>query len=130
MLIDTSAWIEFLRKTGSPAHLAVRSAVLNDDRIYTTDAVRLELLIGATNDKPAALAALLDGFRELTQEPLTDVEEAARIFRLCRRGGQNIRSANDCLIAAIAIRHDVPVLHCDKDFETIAHFTELRVLTS
>lgn len=130
MLIDTSAWIEFLRKTGSPAHLAVRSAVLNDDRIYTTDAVRLELLIGATNSQPAPLAALLDGCRELTQEPLTDVEEATRIFRLCRRGGQTIRSANDCLIAAIATRHGLPVLHCDKDFEIIAHVTELQVVTS
>jgi len=33
----------------------------------------------------------------------------------------------DCLIAAIAIRHDVPVLHADNDFDAIARHTPLKV---
>ncbi len=34
---------------------------------------------------------------------------------------------NDCLIAAVAIRNDVPVLHHDTDFDVLARYTPLRV---
>ena len=37
-----------------------------------------------------------------------------------------IRSAVDCLIAAIAIRHDATVWHKDRDYDYIATFTGLR----
>ena len=53
-------------------------------------------------------------------------EEAAEIYRTGRRAAFTIRRPNDCLIAAIAIRHNVPVLHADRDFEVIARFTSLR----
>jgi hypothetical protein len=33
----------------------------------------------------------------------------------------------DCLIAAVAIRHDVPVLAKDRDFEALAAHTPLRL---
>ncbi len=33
----------------------------------------------------------------------------------------------DCLVAAIAIRADVPVLHADRDFDTLARHTDLSV---
>jgi predicted nucleic acid-binding protein len=32
-----------------------------------------------------------------------------------------------CLIAAVAIRNDVPVLHHDADFDVLARHTPLRV---
>jgi predicted nucleic acid-binding protein len=34
----------------------------------------------------------------------------------------------DCLIAAVAIRNGVSVLHRDRDFEVIARHTDLKVL--
>ena len=38
-----------------------------------------------------------------------------------------IRSMLDCLIAAVAIRQGIPVLHSDRDFDALARHTELRV---
>ena len=35
--------------------------------------------------------------------------------------------AIDCLIAAVAIEADVPVLHADTDFDVLARHTQLRV---
>ena len=32
----------------------------------------------------------------------------------------------DCLIAAIALRHDVTLVHKDRDFEVLARVTPLR----
>jgi len=45
---------------------------------------------------------------------------AARIYFDCRRVGLAVRSAIDCLIAQVAIEHDVPLLHDDRNFEQIA----------
>jgi predicted nucleic acid-binding protein len=36
-----------------------------------------------------------------------------------------MRSINDCLIAAVAIRHDVRIIHQDNDFDVIAPMTTL-----
>ena len=52
--------------------------------------------------------------------------EAAGIYRHGRRKGVTIRSATDCLIAAIAIRNGIPVWRRDRDFEAIAGFTALE----
>ncbi|MGZ4694199.1 MAG: PIN domain-containing protein [Acidimicrobiales bacterium] len=44
--------------------------------------------------------------------------------------GSTIRKLDDFLIAAVAIRHGVPLLHEDRDFETIARHTRLETFTS
>jgi len=54
--------------------------------------------------------------------------EAARIYGACRAAGVTIRSSVDCLIARIAIEHDLALLHDDRDFEDIARVvSELRL---
>ena len=51
-LIDTSAWIEFLRGTGSRTNLKVRELIGYDAQIC--DPVRMELLAGARDEKHVA----------------------------------------------------------------------------
>jgi predicted nucleic acid-binding protein len=57
----------------------------------------------------------------------TDYEEAAALFRVCRRRGETVRKLMDCLIASVAIRVDTPILHNDADFEVLARHVGLRV---
>ena len=52
--------------------------------------------------------------------------EAAELYRTGRRPGFTIRSAVDCVIAVCALRHDLEVLHEERDFATLALFTNLR----
>ncbi len=49
------------------------------------------------------------------------------LYRACRQNGATVRKLIDCLIAAVAIRANVPILHADADFDTLAHHTSLRV---
>ena len=56
-----------------------------------------------------------------------DYEDAAALYRACRRSGETVRKLIDCLIAAIAIRTDLPVLHADADFDVLARHTPLRL---
>ena len=60
-------------------------------------------------------------------EPRADFDLAAEIHRATRRAGHTIRSSNDLLIAAVAIRTGYALLHDDVDFERIsAVIPELR----
>lgn len=125
ILIDTSAWIEFLRDTGSPVCLRVDELLA--DEIAICEPVRMEVLAGARDDKHLNdLRRLLAGGTLLATEP-SDYEEAASLYRVCRRGGETARKLIDCLIAAVAIRHNIPVLHHDVDFEVLARHTQLRI---
>ncbi len=114
ILPDTSAWIEYLRATGSPAHRRLHTLIANEAALGVTDVVIMELLAGtSTDERVAELRRMVDRFEFLPVEGLADFEAAAEIYRRCRRGGETVRKLNDCLIAAVALRVGVPVLHRD-----------------
>ena len=124
ILIDSSAWIEFLRDTGSTACNRVEELIGTE--IAVCDPVWMEVLAGARDDRHLTdLRGLLAGGTLLATESV-DYEEAAALYRICRRRGETPRKLIDCLIAAIAIRSDVPILHADSDFEVLARHTALR----
>lgn len=125
ILIDSSAWIEFLRDTGSPA--CQRIDALLSGEIATCDPVAMEILAGARSESHHRnLRRLLARATTYHAEP-GDYEMAAALYRTCRQNGETIRRLVDCLIAAIAIRNDLPVLHADSDFAALERHTELRV---
>jgi predicted nucleic acid-binding protein len=129
MLADTSAWIEFLRRTGSQSNVAVRDAIARH-AIAITEPVAMELLAGRRGRaERRALSRLLAGVELLEVGGLETWEDAAAIHRVCSLAGDNVRSQLDCLIAAVAIRDEVPLLHADRDFDVIAEHTPLQVAT-
>jgi predicted nucleic acid-binding protein len=131
ILVDSSAWIEYLRATGSPADHRVRSAVEADEPLATTGLVVLELLAGAHDERRALdLRRLLDRCRFLALEEPSDHEAAAALYRACRRQGTTIRRLPDCLIATVAIRTTAHVLHQDADFDAIARHAPLSIVAS
>jgi predicted nucleic acid-binding protein len=125
ILIDTSAWIEFLRDTGSPVCQQVDRLLAGE--IAVCDPVRMDVLAGARNDEHLRnLRGLLARASTIATEP-TDYEDAAALYRTCRRGGETVRKLIDCLIAAVAIKAGIPVLHADTDFDVLARHTQLRL---
>jgi predicted nucleic acid-binding protein len=123
ILIDTSAWIEFLRDTRSATCEAVDEIL--EGEIATCDAIRMEVLAGARDEQQLdRLRRLLARATVLPTSP-ADYDEAARLYRTCRRDGETIRRMIDCLIATLAIRIDVSILHADRDFEALARHTAL-----
>ena len=124
ILIDTSAWIEFLRDTRSAT--CERVELLLADDIATCDAVRMEVLAGARDESHLHdLRRLLARAAIIPTLP-QDYDEAASLYRRCRRQGESVRRLIDCLIASVAIRADLAVLHCDADFDVLARHTALR----
>lgn len=123
ILIDSSAWIEFLRDTGSPTCLRVDELLASD--IAVCEPVRMEILAGARDDRHLSDLRRLLARAVLLTTGSTDYEEAASLYRSCRRQGETPRDLTDCLIAAIAIRTSVPILHTDADFEVLSRHTAL-----
>lgn len=125
ILIDTSAWIEFLRGTGSPACNEVDRLLESD--IATTDPVLMEVLAGARNESHLHDLRRLLGKARMQPCLPPDYSDAARLYRQCRHQGETVRRLIDCLIAAVAIRKDIPVLQRDEDFEALARHTALKI---
>ena len=123
ILIDSSAWIEFLRDTGSPTCLSVDELLGTD--IAICEPVWMEILAGARDDRHLADLRKLLATAALLPTQSVDYEEAAALYRSCRRGGETPRKLIDCLIAAIAIRSHVAILHADGDFDVLARYTAL-----
>ena len=124
-LIDTSAWVEYLRKTGSDTNVEMRNVLTR--RHHICDAVTMEILSGARDDANAqSLKRLLSRATVIETKPI-DYQNAASIYRACRQVGITVRTQIDCLIAAIAIRTGIPLLHQDSDFNAIAQITKLKM---
>jgi predicted nucleic acid-binding protein len=124
VLVDTSVWIDVFRK---PSRVQLESHV-NFDDVVTCLPVVQEVLQGFDSE-PAFLRAR-DAMLALpiVESPLSvDVySQAVDLYRAGRRLGLTIRSGVDCLIAACAVRHQLEVLHCDRDFDALREISALR----
>lgn len=116
-LVDTSAWVEYLRSGQGDVAENVESLVLSDQAAWC-DLVMLELWNGARGPeekrKLAELSALIPCL-ETTAEVWT---LAQRLAARCRDKGRTV-PATDILVAACATFHDVELEHKDGHFDTI-----------
>jgi len=128
ILVDSSAWVEYLRATESPTHLALLEGLRHPEDLAWTDVVAMEVLAGARNEAHRdRLRRMLYGLRFLGIDGPADYESAAELYRLCRRGGETPRKLADCLIAVVAMRHDAELLCVDADFHVIARHAPLQL---
>ena len=124
-LIDTSAWVEYLRDSNSATCNEV-DRLLNFEPALC-DAIRMELLAGARDEQHVAQLEKLLARATVIKTESIDYDNAAAIYRACRRLGLTIRTHIDCLIAAITIRTNTKIIHHDSDFDAIARVTKLKI---
>jgi predicted nucleic acid-binding protein len=121
-LVDTSVWIGYMRDEETEA--TKRLAEIEERRypFGITGVIHQEVLQGAASR--AKFDYLVEYLGSQTfyhpRDPIESYREAALIHFRCRRAGITIRSATDCLIARVAIEHDLILLHNDSDFENMA----------
>ena len=128
ILVDTSAWVEFDRGTGSAVDLRVQDAMRSGE-VASCEPVLMEVLAGARDEVRAGrLRRLLTSFAWVPLEPVADFEGAARLYRQCRRAGVTPRGLTDCLIVTMALRSGSALLAADVDFERIARVVPLGLV--
>ncbi len=127
ILVDSSVWIEYFRGTEHPSVGKLQKLLATDDSVVITEPVIMELLAGAdTPQREEAISRLTNGLALLPVDAAVDYRAAAAISVASRKIGRPVRSLNDCLIAAIALRTGAKLLHKDRDFESIASVTALQ----
>lgn len=128
ILVDTSVWVGYLRGTASPSVETLDGLFRADSEVVITEPVLMELLAGARHPRDRAIVeALVNGLPLIAIEPAEDFRNAADLYAASTINGHPIRSQMDCLIAAVAIRRGIPLLHQARDFEYLAEISPLRL---
>ncbi len=129
VVIDSSVWIDFFVGKPTWQALNLRERLRRGEPIGLTDIVLTELLEGARDDgELTRLMRYLDPFEVACLQSLDDFRLAAALHRTGRKAGIPIRATTDCLIAAVCIRDQLPLLHDDRNFDHIAEVSDLAVV--
>ncbi len=124
ILVDTSYWIELIntKSRNPPTKEKLKQFAVCPPIVQ-------EVIQGIRDkDSQNKIISSMLGFHCFANPVLLEhYLSAADIFSVGRRKGLTIRSSTDCLIAAIAIEYKTPILHRDRDFDTISQFTSLEI---
>ncbi len=124
ILVDTSIWIGVLRRR-APIDI---DALVDFGDVVTCPPIIQEVLQGIGD--PTAWRLARDSMLSLpiVESPVTLEAwlEASQLYRAARTAGVTARSGVDYLIAVCALRHDLEVLHSDRDFTNLARVSALR----
>lgn len=118
VLIDTSAWIEALRKKGDPKIRQEVDLNLRNGNARLTEPVLVELFHGARGQQEISF---LEELKESV--PILSCNEACfahaiDLSKKSRRKGITV-SSMDILIFAVASHYQVPTIHKDRHFELL-----------
>lgn len=128
ILVDSSAWVEFDRASGSLVDLTLTDLIRAGAPIAVTEPIVMEVCAGAKSaERERELRRLLLAFEFAPLDSGADFNAAVTIYRTCRRVGVTPRGLIDCLIAAVALRHDAVILAADRDFARLGEAVGLRM---
>ena len=126
--MDTSAWVEFDRATGSSVDLRVKALIETEGPVAVTEPLVMEVVAGARNDeRESELRRLLSRFELLRFDPIADFDGASAIYRRCRTVGVTPRGLLDCMIASVALRHGALILARDSDLVRVAEVMRISL---
>lgn len=113
-LVDSSLWVEFLRRKGDPRIKNRVARLLEENQIACTCPIRFELLSGVKADEEDYLKRALEFSNHIAFEE-NDWRAAAALERQLRTRGVSI-PRNDLFVATVAIRAEIAVLCRDQHF--------------
>ncbi len=127
VLVDTTVWIDFFADRSEPHVAALEKLIENEEDLCLCGIILAEVLQGIRSDEDYIKTKdYLDDLVLLPMQHATFIR-AAEVYRRLRKRGVTIRKPVDCMIASVAIEHDIPLLHNDRDFDYMAKYSNLRV---
>lgn len=127
VLVDTTVWIDFFADRSAPHVAALEKFIENEEDLCLCGIILAEVLQGIRSEEEYAKTKdYLDDLVFLPMQQATFIR-AAEMYRSLRKRGVTIRKPVDCMIASVAIEHDIPLLHNDRDFDYMGKYSALRV---
>ncbi len=128
IVVDSSVWIDYFNgKTTRQTDLL--NALLDQELIVVGDLILTEVLQGFRTDRDFQRARqLLDTFlfAEMLGKELALA--SAQNYRRLRGKGITVRKTIDVTIATFCIQNQLPLLHCDRDFDTMVRYLKLETV--
>ena len=127
-LVDTSVWIDFFSDVKA-SHVETLDVLLDENQdICICGLILTEILQGIRREKEYSKTK--EYLKALVYLPMAQKTfvKAADIYRTLRKKGITIRKPIDCMIGALALEHDVHLLHNDKDFDLLKKHFGLKVV--
>ena len=120
VLVDTSAWVDFLNGYPSPERTALVELIAGQDEICTCGIVVSEVFQGLRRDRGRGELARLFGELAFLEPSGIDLYfRAAEVYRALRRRGPTVRSTIDCVVATLAEENGCSILARDRDMDAI-----------
>ena len=129
ILVDTSAWIDFLNGADSKERHALHRLIEKEEDISITEIILTEILQGIREDEN--FKRVKDYLLEFPIHKPKGIEtylKAADIYRDCRKKGKTVKKTVDCIIAAICIENNLTLFHKDSDFDIMEECAGLKAL--
>jgi predicted nucleic acid-binding protein len=125
-LLDNSAWARFEHASLSAARKEEIAAALEAERLVVCLPFLLEA--GYSARGPREYDRLFSNLLELPRVEIDETVEAhaLEVQQQLARVGHHRLAPMDVMIAALADRHEVGVLHYDGDYDLLADKTDLR----
>ncbi len=120
VLVDSSAWIEFLN--GNPSRTAEEvSRLLGSEHVLSTcGLIVAEVFQGLRRESGfGRVTSMFEDLDFLEPAGIVTYLRAAEVYRVLRSRGIKVRSTIDCILAALAEEHGCSVLARDRDLEAI-----------
>ena len=130
VLVDTTVWIDFFADKKSEQVHMLSSLLERRENICVCGIILTEILQGIRHDEDYAKTRLLLESLIYLEMSCQTFLRAADMYRLLRRRGITIRNSLDCMIAAVAVEYQLPLLQHDRDFVPLAEHCGLLLLPS
>jgi predicted nucleic acid-binding protein len=118
VIVDSSVWVDFYRGRLTAEVDVLQKMMWRGGEIIVGDLILTEVLQGASSETEfAKIRRELGTFDQLSIADSECAVHAAQNFTLLRAKGITIRKTIDTLIATRCILNNLPLLHCDRDFD-------------
>jgi predicted nucleic acid-binding protein len=126
VVVDSSVWVDFYRGRLTTEVGLLQKMIWRGGEIIVGDLILTEVLQGAGSETEfAKIRRELGTFDQLSIVDSECAVHAAQNFRLLRAKGITIRKTMDTLIATRCILNNLPLLHCDRDFDPFVEYLGL-----
>ena len=120
VIIDTSAWIEYLQD-GLPLVVNKVDLCLEQDLVGIGDLVYCEIMQGIRSPRERReVSALLLSLPQFDMVGFSVAEKSAANYRLLRSKGVTVKKTIDVLIGTFCAENGMQLIHHDSDFDLMA----------
>ena len=128
VIVDTSAWIEYLRG-GLPRVVNKVDLCLEQDLVGIGDLVYCEVIQGIRSPRERReVSTLLLSLPQFDMVGFSMAEKSAANYRLLRSKGVTVRKTIDVLIGTFCAENGMQLVHHDSDFDLMAKHIGLDII--